>query len=61
MIPRMMFSIKVELEFFATQRVQREGRKKQNRRADVNDVHHNLSNHQRSRDERDNAITFLWG
>jgi hypothetical protein len=57
----MMFSIKVELEFFATERVKREGRKKQDRRSDVNDVHHNLSNQQRSRDERDNAITFLSG
>ena len=61
MIPRMMFSIKFLLELFATERVKREGRKKQDRRADVNDVQHNFPNTQRGRDERDNAITFLSG
>ena len=62
MIPRMMFSIKVGLEFLAAAHVKREGRKKQDRRADVNHVQHNFSNTQRSRDERNNAITFLlWG
>jgi hypothetical protein len=62
MIPRMMFSIKVELEFFAANRVKRKCRKKQDRRADVNHVHHNFSNKQRRRDERDNAATLLfWG
>ena len=61
MIPRMMFSIKFLLEFFATERVKREGRKKQDRRADVNDVQHNFPNMKRGRDERDNAIIFLSG
>jgi hypothetical protein len=40
MIPRMMFSIKIELEFFAAARVKRKDRKKQNRRADVNNINH---------------------
>jgi hypothetical protein len=40
MIPRMMFSIKVELEFLAANRVKHERRKKQNRRADVNNINH---------------------
>jgi hypothetical protein len=40
MIPRMMFSIKVELEFFAANGIKREGRKKHDRRADVNNVNH---------------------
>src|ERR1019366_9535755 len=59
MIPRIKFSIKVELEFFAAAHVKREGRKKQNRRADVNHVQHNFPNTQRCHDERDNAATFL--
>jgi hypothetical protein len=42
MIPRMMFSIKVELEFFAANGVKREGGKKQNRRADVNNINHRI-------------------
>jgi hypothetical protein len=42
MIPRMIFSIKVELEFLAAARVKRERRKKQNRRSDINDVQHNF-------------------
>ena len=62
MIPRIKFSIKVELEFFAAARVKRECRKEQNRSADVDHVQHNLSNQQRSRDERNHAATFLlWG
>jgi hypothetical protein len=40
MIPRMMFSIKVELEFFAADRVKHERRKKQDRRANVNNINH---------------------
>jgi len=40
MIPRMMFSIKVELEFFAADRVKHERRKKQDRCADVNNINH---------------------
>jgi hypothetical protein len=39
-IPRMMFSIKVELEFFAADRVKHERRKKQGRCADVNNINH---------------------
>jgi len=42
MIPRMMFSIKVELEFFAANGVKREGGKKHNRRADVNNINHRI-------------------
>ena len=56
-----MFSIKLALELFATQRVKREGRKKQDHRSDINDVQHNLSNKQRRRDERGNAIIFILG
>jgi hypothetical protein len=40
MIPRMRFSIKIELEFLAAARVKHERRKKQNRRADVNNINH---------------------
>jgi hypothetical protein len=36
----MMFSIKVELEFFAADRVKHERRKKQDRCADVNNINH---------------------
>jgi hypothetical protein len=61
MIPRMMFSIKVELEFFAANRIKREGRKKQNDRSDINNIEHNFPNTQRGRVERDNAIIFLSG
>jgi hypothetical protein len=42
MIPRMMFSIKIELEFLAANRVKHERRKKQDRCADVNNVQHNF-------------------
>ena len=35
-----MFSIKIELEFFAAARVKRKDRKKQNRRAGVNNINH---------------------
>jgi hypothetical protein len=61
MIPRMIFSIKVLLEFFAAARVKRESRKKQDRRADVNHVQHNFPNTQRCHDERNNAATFYPG
>jgi hypothetical protein len=40
MIPRMMFSINFLLELFAANGVKREGRKKQDRRADVNNINH---------------------
>jgi hypothetical protein len=62
MIPRMMFSIKVWLKFFAADRVKRKSSKKQDRRAEIDHVQHNFSNRQRRRDERDNATTILlWG
>jgi hypothetical protein len=40
MIPRMMFSIKLLSEFFAANGVKREGRKKHDRCADVNNINH---------------------
>jgi hypothetical protein len=62
MIPRMIFSIKVELEFLAADCINAERRKKQDHRADVNHVKHNFSNTQRCHDERNYVITFLlWG
>jgi hypothetical protein len=42
MIPRMIFSINVLLEFFAADRVKRERRKKHNDNSDINDVQHNF-------------------
>jgi hypothetical protein len=57
-----IFHKNLPLELFAANRVKREGRKKQDRRADVDHVQHNFPNRQRSRDERNNAVTFLiWG
>jgi hypothetical protein len=54
-----VFHKNFRLKFFAADRVKRERRKKQDRRANVNHVQHNFSNRQRCRDERNNAITFL--
>ena len=61
MIPRMMFSIKVELEFFAAKRVKRERGKKHDDDSDVNDVQHNF---QQTPPSRINATTphiFIMG
>jgi hypothetical protein len=60
MIPRMIFSIKVELELFATDRVKREGRKKHDDNSDVNDVQHNFQQTPSSH-KRDNAAHFIMG
>jgi hypothetical protein len=40
MIPRIKFSIKVELEFLAADCINAEHRKKQDRSADVNNINH---------------------
>ena len=50
MIPRMIFSINVLLEFFAAARVKREGGKKQDGRSDVKGIEHNFPNRQRGHD-----------
>jgi hypothetical protein len=61
MIPRMIFSIKIWSEFFATNRVERERGEKHDGRSDVNGIEHNFPNTQRRRDERNNAATFYLG
>jgi len=57
----MIFSIKVELKFFAAERVKREDGKEQNGGPDINSIKHNFPNTQRGHDERDNAIIFTLG
>ena len=54
MIPRMMFSIKVWSEFFATERVKRKSRENHDDNSDVNDVQHNF---QQTPSSRINATT----
>jgi len=62
MIPRIIFSIEFfRLKFFAADRVKRERGEKHDGRSDVNGIEHNFSNTQRDRDERDDAMTFLFG
>ena len=61
MIPRRVFSIRFLLELFTTERVERKGRKKQDRRAEIDHVQHNVPNGQRRRERRDNAVTYLFG
>jgi hypothetical protein len=60
MIPRIKFSIKIELKFFAAVRVKRKGREKQDRRSDVDDVQHNFKQTPSSH-RRDNAAHFIMG